>query len=129
MDAKTDNATGPVADKAINDEAPNFEATGEAPPPNDFEYVLSKSIQAHGEDITVLRWREPTGADIERAGSPLQIVPTADGGATIGMNERKMAQMISLLANIPPSSVRALTAKDWTGVAWKLFGFFTPPGA
>jgi Phage tail assembly chaperone proteins, E, or 41 or 14 len=136
MDAKTEQ-TGPVADKNMNDE-PNdevadFESTGEdTPPPElDFEHTLAKPIQAHGEEIKVLRWREPTGGDIERAGNPVYLdvsaVPTG-GAATMTFNEKKMAGMISVLCQIPPSSVRQMTSKDWNAVAWKLFRFFTPPG-
>jgi Phage tail assembly chaperone proteins, E, or 41 or 14 len=136
MDAKTEQ-TGPVADK-VNDE-PNevdFESTGEDMPDLDaesnFEHTLAKPITAHGEEIKVLKWREPTGGDIERAGNPVYLdvsaVPTG-GAATMTFNEKKMAGMISVLCQIPPSSVRQLTSKDWNAVAWKLFRFFTPPGA
>jgi len=105
----------------------------QAPPPSDepeieLFHVLIKPIQAHGEEITTLRWREPTGGDIERAGNPVYL-DFSGAQPTISFNEKKMAAMMSLLANVPPSSVRMLSAKDWNAVAWKLFRFFTPPGA
>ena len=131
MDQKTNDK--PAA--PLDDEALDFDKSADAPdePLEDaasrLEHRLTKPIQAHGDEVMMLRWREPTGGDIERVGSPVQLMPTGDGGMTIGMNERKMSAMISVLAGIPPSSVRMLTAKDWAAVAWKLFGFFTPPGA
>lgn len=133
MDAKTDNATAPVAAAADDDEAPDFESTdeGNAPlpdPKSNFEHTLIKPIQAHGEEVTVLRWREPTGGDIERAGNPVRLDISDPNNPTLGFGEKKMAAMISQLCMIPPSSVRQMTAKDWNAVAWKLFGFFTPPG-
>ena len=115
------------------DDAADFDSSGAAgdaqfEESNPFEHVLSKPIQAHGEPLDVLRWREPTGGDIERAGNPVYLDFSGEK-PSITFNEKKMAAMISLLAQVPPSTVRQLTAKDWNAVAWKLFRFFTPPGA
>jgi hypothetical protein len=123
-------------DKPLTDDKPenaDFEADPNAAPaeeeqPTSFEQVLSKPIQAHGDHIDTLRWREPTGGDIERAGNPVYL-DFSGPTPTITFNEKKMAAMMSVLCAIPPSSVRSLTAKDWNAVAWKLFRFFTPPGA
>ena len=116
----------------IDDAAPDFgpdeQIEQPAPEQDPFEYVLSKPIQAHGEEIKILKWREPTGGDIERAGNPVQLDFSGEN-PTMTFNERKMAAMISTLTAIPPSSVRQLTAKDWNAIAWRLFRFFTPPGA
>jgi hypothetical protein len=93
-----------------------------------FEHTLSKPIQAHGEEVRRLTWREPTGNDIERAGNPI-IVDFFGEKPTLTFNERKMSAMISALCQIPPSSVRQLTAGDWNSIAWKLVRFFMPQGA
>ena len=125
MDAKTET----MNDKPLTDapeEQANFDSGPEQMP--EPEHVLTKPIQAHGEEVRVLRWREPTGGDIETAGNPVYL-DFSGTQPTITFNEKKMAAMISLLTAIPPSSVRQLTAKDWNAVAWKLFRFFTPPGA
>jgi len=110
----------------------SYEAGDQAPLPDEPEielfHVLAKPIQAHGEEITTLKWREPTGGDIERAGNPVYLDFSGEK-PSISFNEKKMAAMISVLCAIPPSSVRQLGAKDWNAVAWKLFRFFTPPGA
>jgi hypothetical protein len=114
------------------DEAPDFESAPQPEAPLDepvkLEHVLQKPIQAHGEELHVLRWREPTGGDIERAGNPVYL-DFSGASPSITFNEKKMATMMSLLCAVPPSSIRQLTAKDWNAVAWALFRFFTPPGA
>jgi Phage tail assembly chaperone proteins, E, or 41 or 14 len=129
MDERTRDPIMSDADKA----EPNFESTEQEQPPQleeevSFEHVLAKPIQAHGEELRVLRWREPTGGDIEMAGNPVYL-DFSGPNPSITFNEKKMGNMISRLTQIPPSSVRQLTAKDWNAVAWKLFRFFTPPGA
>jgi hypothetical protein len=86
---------------------------------------LSKPVEAHGESLSVLRWREPTGGDIERAGIPVTLDFFGDKPA-IQFNEKKMSAMISVLCQVPPSSVKQLTAGDWQAIAWKLTRFFMP---
>ena len=93
-----------------------------------FDHILSKPIQAHGEELRELHWREPTGGDIEMAGNPVYL-DFSGAAPSITFNEKKMANMMSRLCGVPPSSIRQLTAKDWNAVAWKMFKFFTPPGA
>jgi tail assembly chaperone E/41/14-like protein len=130
MDAKT-NDTATTA--AVNEEPVDLSLDPEAAqaPPDEeisLEQALSKPIQAHGEEVRLLRWREPTGGDIERAGNPVKLDFSGER-PSIGFDEKKMSAMMSVLASVPPSSIRQLTAKDWNAVAWKLFRFFTPPGA
>ena len=102
---------------------------GEAPAPmpeeSPFEHKLSKPIEAHGEEITILKWREPTAGDIERAGNPITMDFFGEK-PTMAFNERKMSAMISTLAAVPPSSVSRLSASDWNAIAWKLVRFFMP---
>jgi hypothetical protein len=88
-------------------------------------HPLGKPIEAHGEQITILRWREPTGFDIEKAGNPIA-VETSPGGDRLRVmfDEKKMAVMISTLASIPAHSVRSMAARDWNAVAFKIFRFF-----
>ena len=106
MDAKTET----MNDTPLTADVPedNFDQAPEEQAP---EHVLSKPIQAHGEEVRVLRWREPTGGDIETAGNPVYL-DFSGAQPTITFNEKKMAAMISLLTAIPPSSVRQMTAKD-----------------
>jgi hypothetical protein len=88
-------------------------------------HPLSRSIHAHGEEIKILRWHEPTGADIEKAGSPIIIETSVDGERLrVHFDEKRMAAMIAQLAAIPPSSVKSMLARDWNMIAFKIFRFF-----
>ena len=95
---------------------------------SNFEHTLEKPIHAHGEELRRLSWREPTGADIERAGNPI-VVDFFGEKPSLTFAEKKMSAMISALCQIPPSSVRQLTAGDWNAIAWKLVRFFMPRAA
>jgi hypothetical protein len=108
------------------DERVDVTGNGAAPelPPNSFK--LTKPIQAHGDEIQVLTWREPTGGDIERAGNPINIEMFGLEQPRLSFDEKKMTAMISLLCAIPPSSVRQITANDWNSIAWRMVGFFMP---
>jgi hypothetical protein len=109
------------------DDRVDVSGNGSAEPvvdPNSF--TLTKPIQAHGDEIKVLRWREPTGGDIERAGNPINIEMFGLEQPRLSFDEKKMTAMISLLCAIPPSSVRQITASDWNSIAWRMVGFFMP---
>jgi hypothetical protein len=92
---------------------------------SNFEHTLSRPIEAHGERLGKLTWREPTGGDIERAGVPITMDFFGEK-PSLTFNEKKMSAMISTLCQIPPSAVRQLTAGDWNAIAWKLVRFFMP---
>lgn len=90
---------------------------------------LSKPVQAHGQDVSALTLREPTGKDLRTAGLPYKL--GADG--SIAIDAANMAKMIAQLAAVPPSTVDALAAPDWNAVAMVVLGFTTgsaetPPG-
>lgn len=117
-------------EQPIDEEQADFQSLAEGPPPVDpmedpFSQPLEKPIQAHGDTVTILKWREPTAGDIERAGNPI-IVDFFGDKPSMTFAEVKMSAMISRLAEIPPSSVRMLTAGDWNAIAWKLVRFFMP---
>lgn len=108
-----------MADEAKKEDA--------ASPSSDTVVKLRKPIQANGEDVSELKFREPTGGDIERVGNPVNIdVFTNQGVPTTSFDEKKMSAMMALLAGVPPSSVRLLHPKDWNNCAWSLLPFFTP---
>ena len=89
--------------------------------------VLRKAIQANGEEIKVLKFREPTGGDISRVGNPVNIDVFSDPGKPkTNFDEKKMEAMMALLAGVPPSSIKQLHPKDWNNCAWTLLPFFTP---
>ena len=88
---------------------------------------LTKDIEAHGEKISSLFFREPTGADIANVGFPLKFDFTTDPPG-VDLHEQKMEAMMVRLAAIPPSSVRLLSTRDWATCAWRVAGFFMPNG-
>ena len=125
MDERTRDTV--MDDETKNEQPVDFDnlAAGDPQLADQLEQVLTRPIQAHGEELHILRWREPTGADIERAGNPI-IVDFFGEKPSLTFNEKKMSAMISALCQVPPSSVRQLTAGDWNSIAWKLVRFFMP---
>lgn len=87
--------------------------------------TLRKPIEAHGESVKALTFREPSAGDIVRVGNPVKIDPF--GGETkIGFDDARMGAMIARLANIPPSSVDRMHPQDFIDASWKLADFFLP---
>jgi Phage tail assembly chaperone proteins, E, or 41 or 14 len=102
------------------------EAEAALEPEIDFlSQTLGRPIKAHGEEITILKWREPTALDIERAGNPIKVDFTS-GQPQLTYDEKKMSSMMSRLCAIPPNSVSQMTASDWNAIALKLIRFFMP---
>jgi len=93
--------------------------------PGPISFPLRKEVDAHGEKINKLTFREPSGADIERYGNPL-IIDMSTEVPTVTFDERKMAAMLSALATVPLSTIRALSPRDWTTCAWGIAPFFMP---
>ena len=90
---------------------------------------LKRAIQAHGATVKELKFREPTGADIEACGVPVQFTWVASedgGGVQVTYNAKAMTAMMSLLAAVPPSSIKMLYARDWITCAMALQSFFLP---
>lgn len=86
-----------------------------------FRFKLSGPVEAHGEEVSELVFREPTGADIVHDGNPIRWDMT--------INEVVMERHMSTLAAVPPSTIRKLKAKDWQTIAFELGSrFFLPLG-
>lgn len=101
--------------------------TNGATPPGPLKVQLRKPIQnGEGEETSELIFREPNGGDIERAGNPVIVDVFSGDTVKLTFDEKKMTQMMSRLAAIPPSSVRMMHPKDWNSIAWQLVHFFTP---
>lgn len=75
---------------------------------------LTKPIQAHGQTISELTFRELTGDDLMKAGSyPVRF--TTEGGNTVRtFDAQAISTLISRLAQVPPSSVGQMRAADWS---------------
>ena len=87
---------------------------------------LRKSVIANGDEVTELTFREPTAGDIERCGNPVNIDMLSGDTPKVTFDTKSMTQMMSLLATVPPSTIRQMHPKDWNTAAWSLAGFFTP---
>ncbi|MDD2794361.1 phage tail assembly protein [Acidocella sp.] len=82
---------------------------------------LSKPIEAHGQTVTELTFREPNGGDLARNGFIYKVEST--GNKVI--DTRAIAGMISDMASIPPSSVAQMSVIDFSRAMGEVVGFFT----
>jgi hypothetical protein len=90
--------------------------------------TLRKSIIANGDEVNELKFREPTAGDIERVGSnPVNIEQIGESGKLkVTFDSKAMSHMMSILAAVPPSTIRQMHPKDWNTAAWELASFFMP---
>lgn len=90
---------------------------------------LSFPIEANGETLNEISFREPTAADIELCGNPV-CLDWSHSGPTASpkpyFDAKVMTHMMSVLAAVPPSSIRKMKTRDWNTAAWGLAGFFMP---
>lgn len=88
---------------------------------------LRNKIIANGDEVDEITFREPTASDIERVGNPVNIdLSSATGEVKVTFDSKAMTQMMSLLAAVPPSTIRQMKTKDWNSAAWSLASFFIP---
>jgi hypothetical protein len=74
---------------------------------------LEEPVQAHGETITSLRLRPPSGKDLIEAGWPFSTERTARGGVVVDVVQWSAARtLLSGMAQVPASTIDALTASD-----------------
>lgn len=86
---------------------------------------LRKNVIANGDEVSELKFREPTGGDIARTGNPVVLDFSKDPPG-FNYDAKAMEAMMSTLAAVPPSTIRALHPKDWQNGAIMLAGFFVP---
>jgi len=90
-----------------------------APTTSEYRHKLDYDIDAHGDKVKELVFREPTGNDIVRYGNPIRL--------DLYMNEANMEAQMVALGGVPPSTIRQLKARDWNTIAFELMGrFFVP---
>jgi len=87
--------------------------------------VLRKAVVANGETVMQLKFREPTGGDIERIGNPVTM-GVFEQQPKVHFESAIMTQMMAHLAGVPPSTIRSMHPRDWTTGAWMLVNFFIP---
>lgn len=86
---------------------------------------LRKEVIANGEPVMEIKFREPTAGDIERIGNPVTI-SLYENNPKLHFEAQTMTMMMSVLAGVPPSTIRSMHPKDWNNAAIKLANFFTP---
>jgi hypothetical protein len=122
------NGQGPVIE-ANAEPAPAIEST---PPPARIETwpivvrLLHKPIRGNqNEELTELRFREPTGGDINRCGNPCRINFEGD----VVIDEKKMSLIMANLSGVLSPLLDRMDPRDWTSCAYRLRGFFLPDPA
>lgn len=85
---------------------------------------LSKPIQAHGETLTELTFREPNGGDLLQCGFPFKTEMAASNPIR-HVDMEVIGRYISSLAGIPPISVKQLSLIDGTRAMGVVLDFFT----
>ena len=86
---------------------------------------LNKPVKAHGEEVSELILREPVTKDVIELGLPTLIVPGADGKSVgIELRQGVISRYVSRLAQIPMSSVEALSLSDFSACSAVVMGFF-----
>ncbi|MEK6788509.1 MAG: phage tail assembly protein [Pseudomonadota bacterium] len=86
---------------------------------SDYDYTLQVPVDAHGETVTNLVLKRPTGEQVGRLGLPYVVVGEAP--------DFKMAvvmKYIVVLAGVPDSTVRQMDPVDLNSLAWAICGFF-----
>lgn len=86
--------------------------------------TLSTPIQAHGEEVTELDLREPTGEDVIALGYPYLIIIGDDDGQAMEIRPKIIARYVAKLAGIPPSAINKVTPGDFSRLTGAVMGFF-----
>ena len=84
------------------------------------EMVLNQPVSAHGETISVLEFKEPTGKDVRELGYPYQM----NQDESIKLQAHIIAKYIVKLANVPLSTVDQMSPGDLNSAGWLVAGFF-----
>lgn len=82
--------------------------------------TLSVPIQAHGDQVSKLELKKPTGEQVCRLGLPYTMTP--DGEVSINM--KKVKGYLIELCSIPASAVEQIEPADLNTAAWDVAGFF-----
>lgn len=86
---------------------------------------LDTPVLAYGDMIKKLTFRRPTGGDIMALGDTYPInIDWQTGKVT--PHPVAMGNIMSVLAQVPLSTIKLLEARDWATCAHRLQGFFVP---
>ncbi|MBM6634621.1 phage tail assembly protein [Leclercia adecarboxylata] len=84
------------------------------------EMLLNQPVNAHGETISVLEFKEPTGKDVRELGYPYQM----NQDESIKLQAHIIAKYIVRLASVPLSTVDQMSPGDLNTAGWLVAGFF-----
>ncbi len=90
---------------------------------NEATVKLTHKVQAHGQEISELVMRQPTGDDAMECGYPFRTTTDAKGHDVTIIDTEATSKMISALADVPLSTVRKLVLFDWNQ-AMQVIGLF-----
>lgn len=85
---------------------------------------LVEPVLAHGQEVTTLEFKRPTGATIRRCGAPTKIQRIEGGEPVVLLDMDSYARYVSECAQIPGPSVDALCAEDFFACVGVIDGFF-----
>lgn len=90
----------------------------------DVKFTLSRAVTAYGEEVKELTFREPTGKEVRKIGSPLLF--DAEGNPDFDMD--RVGRYVEVLSTppLPPSAVDKISAADWLPLAAAIVPFFVP---
>ena len=87
--------------------------------------TLIKPVEAYGEPVTELEFREPIGKDLKACGFPFKFEASdGDGPNFAHPHAPAIHGLIARLANIPPSTVDSLCLADFAACMEIVTGFF-----
>lgn len=91
--------------------------------PRSITVPLTRPIQAHGDEVGEITFREPTPKDLMESGSPVLLIPTAEGDMGIEVRPKVIAAYIARLGGVPPSSVQSMCVADFMACQGALLPF------
>lgn len=92
---------------------------------SEIEFPLRTPINAYGEEVSVLKIRKPTGADLIAVGNPVKFSPFTKP-PTVEHDMTRVIEMVARLANVPSSSLAKLEPAELISLAWEISPFFIP---
>jgi len=85
--------------------------------------LLHKKIRNNNnEEVDEVAFREPSGADINRYGSPIRMNP--DG--MFDIDDRRMGMLMGALSGINLPFLERMDPRDWNSCAYRLKLYFQP---
>lgn len=86
---------------------------------------LTSPVEVAGETISEVTLREPTAAECRRFGDPYTGIVGATGETRAITHDNDVYfQYITKLAQLPPSTIDKMSARDFTAVRNAVFSFF-----